>query len=311
MDTSLRKYLSFQEELLKESADWKALAHTALGGAAGGAGVGAGVGALVGAGAGGVQAYRKARQEGASVGQSLGAGAGGALGGVGKGMAVGAGVGALGGAAAPTAVQKIRDSATAGGALARFGQRQLHGVTGWRPEGGYGALGVAGRNQLRMGAYDTQQALHQAVASGKGVEEAQKAFSASAKAEGMGLTSLPGYVRSVREHGLGASTKALGADLWHGNPGVMGKAMAFGIPAAALLHGGGQEAELAQRGAGRGERIGHRIGDTLGGVVGAPLPFVGQEVLQRGARTAGRLVGKGVDGVAGAVRRVRAGQGDQ
>lgn len=310
MDTNLRKYLSFQEELLKEGTDWKALTHTALGGAAGGAGVGAGIGALVGAGAGGVQAYRKARQEGGTIGQSLGAGAGGAAGGIGKGLAIGAGVGALGGAATPGTVQRIRDSATAGGALARFGQRQLHGVTGWRPQGGYGALGEAGRNQLRMGAYDAQQALHQAVASGKGVENARKAFDASAKAEGMGLTSLPGYVRAIKEHGLGASTKALGADMWHGNPGVMGKAMAFGLPAAALLNGGGQEAELAQRGAGRGERIGHRIGDTLGGVVGAPLPFVGQEILQRGARTVGRLAGKGVDGVVGAVRRVRA-AGDQ
>ena len=118
---------AFRDELRKLSA-----VHPALG-------AGLTMGALGGLGAGGY-GYMKARSEGKSVSDSLGQAAKRGLQGAAIGGAAGAGLGAL----TPGSV---------GGAVSRFGQRQLHSVTGWTPSG---MSREEGLQSMRAGAYDAR-----------------------------------------------------------------------------------------------------------------------------------------------------------
>ena len=98
-----------------------------------GLGSGAGMGSLVGAGAGGliggVHRYSQNRREGAGVGEA----ALGSLGGAARGALRGAAVGAVGGgalgAARPGALKPFEEMKRLG-TMSRFGQRQVHSLTG-------------------------------------------------------------------------------------------------------------------------------------------------------------------------------------
>lgn len=249
----------------------------------------------IGAIGGGAKKYLEARDRGEGVGGALAEGAGGAALGGALGGAAGAGLGVFHPGAA--------------GAVSRFGQRQFHGLTGWKPEGGLATI--------RGGAFDAKQrldtahAMHQtataahaagptaetATALGKAEKELRNAtagHAAAEKAETMGLTSLPGYVQSVKKHGLFPSMKASADEQLHGT--TLGqKALVLGLPAAGLAHAAMSQPGVDDEGLSKGERVGKQVGELVGGVAGGAIPVVGQTIFQEGAGRIGKLIGGGVD----------------
>jgi len=276
--------LAFRDELKKESAP---NLHGLLGGAGAGAGLGALVGGLGGAAVGAVRGAKKGREEGSG---ALG-GLSGALSGAARGVGLGAGVGALGGGAAaalrPGAISKLVDAGGLGGASARFGQRQLHALTGWTPKGGI--------ESIRGGAYDARQALH-AAKSSKEVAQAGKALESAEAAQNMGLTNLPGYVKAVKREGLKNVAKTDAAAQWHSG-GLAAKALGIGVPALALSSEVGKKE--SPEGPGKGELLGRTIAGTAGGVLGSAMPIAGQIAMGGALGAAGGFVGRGIDRLRG------------
>jgi len=143
-----RALLSFHDELLKTSAvPWQQIGRAVgtFGGA--GAALGAGVNGL----REGYNAYQEAKDQGSGgvmagihglFGGAAGAYKGGLLGGL-----AGSAAGAAGAHFAGGTTKSIADKLLAnrvGGAVGRFGQRQVHGLTGWTPAGGAASIGVSG-----------------------------------------------------------------------------------------------------------------------------------------------------------------------
>lgn len=276
----------------------------AVGRTLGGIGSGLGAGAVIGAGAGGlvggVKSYRRARQEGASVGSAASSGLGGALSGATGGAAKGALIGAagLGTAAAlgkaPAMAGKLTQMNGPLGAGARFGQRQVHAVSGWTPEGGI--------RSIRGGAYSAAERLGKAQkATGpeaaKELAAATKSHGAAEKAEQMGLTSLPGYAKALVNKDTGGLVNNVGkvfragaAEQWHAG-GAVNKAMMVGVPAAALA------GELGQKdvkgGPGKLERAGRHLGEL--GMMMGPIPLAGQMVAGAALSGAGGRIGRALD----------------
>lgn len=202
-----------------------------------------------------------------------------------------------------------------GGVAKRFGQRQVHGLTGWTPQG---FMNPAGIREMRAGATEAAERLtaaERSVAPGPGkyrpglvdrvlgrgpeqvqrnaveakhneLSQARKAYQSAQKAEDMGLTSLPGYARALAQH-PGEALRTGFAEQWHGmGPG--GKALMVGLP------GLGVASELSKPGEpggpGRFERAGTRLGElayTMG-----PLPLSGQVALGVGAGSIAKRMGK-------------------
>lgn len=280
--------LAFHDELKKSAA---LNARTLLGGAGAGAGVGALVGSVGGAVHGAIQGARKGREEGGMGG--LAGGFTGAAGGAVRGAGYGAAAGALGGAGVaavrPNAIGSLvaRDGAL--GAGARFGQRQVHALTGWTPKGGI--------ESIRGGAYDARQALQSA--KPKDLPQASKALQSAEAAQSMGLTSLPGYAKALQQHGAKKVLQTDASAVWHSG-GLTGKALTIGLPAATLASDI-RRPESAE-GPGKGELIGRSIAGTAGGVLGTAMPIGGQIALGAGMGAVGGLVGRGVDRLRGRKR---------
>jgi hypothetical protein len=178
------------------------------------------------------------------------------------------------------------------GATARFGQRQIHGLTGWKPKGGLESIrGGTWAAQRRV--EDAEKAL-EAARAGKApvglmarlrggtpeqirqryvrgaAEEGRKAragLTVAREAEEMGLTSLPGYARSMARDPL----KTIGTGFrqqWH-EMGPVGRSLIYGFPAATAT-----EAYLTPTqpgGPGKPERIGRSLGELVYGM--GPLPI--------------------------------------
>ena len=188
-------------------------------------GAGALGGAALGAGIGAVKNYRQAKQQGATTGQAAAAGLMGAGGGALRGGALGGLAGAAGGATlgafSPQTAQAVRSRLTnaAGpvGAFSRYGQRQVHSLTGWTPEGKSLREGM---NEIRHGAYGAEKALNAArgelanprrsfmdVLRGRTAQQgaqlrldnATKGYEAAVRAENRGLTSIPGYAKALKQ----------------------------------------------------------------------------------------------------------------
>lgn len=261
-----------------------------LGGFGSGAGIGAGVGAGVGAAGGAVGSYREAKREGLTPGQAAVSALGGAASGAAKGTLLGAGVGGLGSGVAGA----LRSSGGPSGAftgdtgvlgsLSRFGQRQVHALTGWTPQG---YLNPEGARQLRAGAYGAKKTLDKATkATGpkaaKELQQAKEHFQAAERAERMGLTSIPGYLRSMKTHGIGETVGAGIREQWKSGP--LGKAFV-----AAPVIGAGYE--LAR---GDPENAGKSLASM--GYAMAPMPTAGSlmlaPVMSKGFGMIGRGVGK-------------------
>lgn len=258
-----------------------------------GAGVGSLVGAAGGAGVSGYQGYRDARHSGASRGQAamsaLGRGAKGAL----RGAAVGGALGAAGGAGATALGKGDAVQALAGrekgqvGSFARFGQRQVHSLTGATPEG---FLNQEGVKKMRAGAWGSKKAVTSAEeALGKAkdpagrlkaqgnLDMANKANTHAQAAEDMGLTSLPGYAKAMYTHSVGNALSTGVKEQWHSG-GVGTKALIFGLPAAAAA----KEAVTPTEPGGRG-RLGRAAGHIPELAFSAgPLPMTGAMALSGG-----------------------------
>jgi hypothetical protein len=239
----------------------------------------------------------------------------GALGGALKGGLIGAGVGAAGLGAAgalgrrPGFAAGLTQRAGATGAAARFGQRQLHGFTGWEPVGGIRAI--------RGGAYPAEQQLAKLTAPGakpvqpgwlqrlrgvtpeeatrKAKDVAGRRAAAARAAEEAKLTSLPGYAKGLATKPI--ETLRTGTrEAWH-SMGPFGRGLIYGVPAAGIAKEMATPSEPG--GPGRLERTGKHLEWAAYGL--GPLPITAQFALApaigalatRGGRAAGRLRKKG------------------
>lgn len=298
---------AFYDELQKEAASPAAAilghlkrpgtVHAIGAGVGSGFGVGLGAGALVGSVSGGTEAYRDARAAGEGRARSVGRAVSGGLAGAVRGAAKGAVVGAAGGAALGAVAPRAAISATRGltrrsgsvpKAMSDFGQRQVHSLTGWRPGGAPSSI-----ERIGAGAAGARQGLEKAVKGGNptDISRARGALADSEKAQQMGLTSLPGIARSIREHGVAPTVRAGVREQWSSSP-AWGKALMVGLPAASVI--GSARAPEQEGGPGRGERIGRTLGGALGYSM-APLSLAGSTALGMGLERAGGAGGRVVD----------------
>lgn len=314
---SIHAATAFEEELFKGALAVDVLRRTAgfLGRQAGAAGAGLGAGGLVGAASGGglgaLRSYRDAREQGATGGQAVGealVGAGrGALRGGLAGAATGGALGLAGGQQATNIAKRLAAGSNPLASAARFGQRQVHSVTGAVPQG-FGSRTEAIR-AMRAGAAPAveraaaaEKALGSAWSGGdsgalrKAVGEklqAGKGLRAAEEAERLGMTSVPGFLKAVsgagettlkgRAQASGRALKAGFGQQWH-QSGTAGKALTVGLPAAAVV------GEAAKPSEDRGARIGQVLGGQLA-YMAAPIPLVGAGLLAAGAGKAGKLLG--------------------
>lgn len=276
--------------------------HAVGAGVGSGLGLGLGAGALAGGVRGGKDAYDAARSSGQGAGgaalSALGGGLGGAVRGAGKGAVIGAGSGAALGVLVPTTTLSVTKALAKGpnflGSLNNFGQRQVHSVSGWKPGG-------AARSVERVGAgaaparAELARELKKGVGAPATVERASKALSAAERAQSMGLTSLPGYAKSLKNNGVLPTVGAGLRSQWDAS-GSKGKALMVGLPAMSLVSAA--RAPEGGEGPGRAERIGKIVGGTLGGVA-APLSLAGSLAMSAGLERAGGAAGKHVDRVRG------------
>jgi hypothetical protein len=262
-----------------------------------GFGLGLGAGALVGGAAGGHDAYTAAKERGAGgAGAALsavGGGLGGAIRGAGKGALLGAAAGGAAGAALPartfSATRGLQKVDNVAGTLSNFGQRQVHSLTGWKPGGGKRSIERIGAGAAPIRA-ELRKELGKATRDPSKLQQGMKALSATEGAQRMGLTSIPGYARSVRDNGLLPTAKAGLQSQWAGS-GARGKALMVGLPALSLA----QAAQAPEgEGSGHGERAGRIIGGAVGGLA-APLSLAGSLAMSAGLERAGGAVGKTVD----------------
>lgn len=287
----------FHAEIVKEAFPMAGLGRRILqSGRLGGGAAGAGAGAVVGAGAGGAiegtRAYREARNAGAGGGQSAMHALGRGIGGAAKGALLGAGVGAGAGVLKPSAASGLAARQTGSlGAGARFGQRQLHGLTGWTPKGGIESIrggaweakkrteGI--RSSLQKAAPDARGKLN------KSLVKAERGQQWAQKAQDMGLTNIPGYAKSLVKNGPGKTISTGVKEQWHGS-GPAGKALIFGFPAVTI---GGELARPSKPGeAGRLERAGRNVGDLAYSM--GPMPIASQMAAATALSAAGGQTGK-------------------
>lgn len=285
---------AFKRELEKNAAPWRSL----LGGLGSGAALGATLGGGLTAAHGAVKGYREAREAG---GSGLGGAALGAIGGAGKGALIGAGLGAAGGAGLgalrPGLIQAASKAKGPVGSISRFGQRQLHGFTGWTPTKDPKSI-----RDIGGGAAPALKRFEQASAAtgpkaAKELARAKKGLQAAEEAEAMGLTSLPGYAKSFVKNPGKTVTTGL-KEQWAGQ-GPVGKAMMVGFPAMSV--GGALVGPETPETGGKGERLLANLG-TLPFYMG-PVPLGAQMALGTGMESAGRLLGKGVDKLRGKPKR--------
>jgi len=287
---------SFAQELEKLSAGGflPSLARRALSAGSTAALGGAGGGALGGA----VGAYRGARQAQEDGGSALRGGLGGAMQGAAFGATAGAALGGAGGALAGQAGANLAKSYAARkgtvGALSRFGQRQVHSLTGALPEGfanrsgairsiGAGGADVAERlkdvGEKLVGAAGKKRSSLLKKQQGLG-----RALQGATAAEEAGMTSIPGlFGAMMKPKQLASGVTGAAKQQWHGAGGVSGKATAAGVPLALV---GGEAARGGEPGEGsRAERSLGMLGDSL--------PYAMLPMATGGAMALGALAGKG------------------
>lgn len=272
----------------------------------------AGIGGLVQ----GYRGYSQAKDQGMGTGDALRAAGKGALQGAAIGGVAGAGLHAV--------------SPTAGTWVSNLGKRQVHGLTGWTPAGGIRSIG-GGAHDAAEGLHAANQAMHemthfdnalkgqahnldpsrlQELRSmapeelakhranvGDRLTNASKAYTAAERSERMGLTSLPGVFRSVKDNGLFPTMAAGAAEQWHSGSNV-DRALSFGLPAVGLVSAI-RGVNPPEAGVGKGEAVGDQVGQLAGGIIGTPLPFTAQMLLQEGAGRVGKGVGRMVDRIRG------------
>lgn len=247
-----------------------------LGGAAGAAG------GIIGAGVGGVRGYQNAQEQGES---GVLGGLKGALGGGVMGAGVGGALGMAGGALSKRDLTGLTKAPIVGSG-ARFGQRNMHGIVGHLTTDELKAVGG--------GSHAAEAALARAKAqvqgAVEGVDAADATLGHARAAEAMGLHSIPGIAKAVRERGPVEVARTGLRESWHSG-GLPTKALIAGVPAVTLgatLAGGDDDGH-------KGQRIGRELGGTAGALLGSPLPIAGQAVLGGAFSAAGGAVGSLAD----------------
>jgi len=290
-------FYSFKDEL--EKLGFSPRASSILSGLGTGGGLGALAGATAGAAYGAKGGYDEARAQGAGVGRSaLMGGLQGAGTGL-TGMGIGASMGALGGAAAgglrPDQMESLRKGVTSMdgpvGAFARFGQRQVHGITGLHP----GKNIREGMEELRHGAHDPLKNLRDLKASGKAkpeeLIEAKKRVKASLEAERMGLTNIPGYAKSLLKDPKATIRAALN-EQWHGTDKAT-KAMMMGLPGVGIgqvaISKGDPNDEHPNRT--RAKNVAKATANLGAGVLMGPMPQGTQMAIQMAGHHIGAPLG--------------------
>jgi hypothetical protein len=295
--------LSFDDELEKVGAPiggvLQRLGQRALSGgsAAALAGTaGAGLGGL----AGGVRGYQQAKEQG-------GSGLAGALTGGVRGMALGGGLGAVGGGvggmlAGKHGIQAASQMAKRTGplgAISRFGQRQVHSLTGALP-GGFKSRSAAIRS-IGAGGADIQKQLGEtgkSLRTAKGPdrkkltaqrESLRKAEQHARTSEELGMTTIPGFFRTMASRDAGKGLKASLGQQWHGSPSVGGKFVTVGLPAGFVA------AEAArpstEGGPGRVSRTAKSFADIAPHTLTA-MPMAGATALGIGLSAGGKAIGR-------------------
>lgn len=304
-----RVLLSFHDELKKLAGPvpWQALGGNVGALMGTGAAVGAGIGAL----RKGVSSYREARDYGVDRGRSLLSGLLGGAGGALKGGAIGAGAGALAGGVgsflAPKATGELASKLTEN-ALGRFGQRQVHGLTGWTPEKGIESIrgGSWAAKQradgaekalgglIDRGGESSKDRLKEIAGASKDLHKANVTKELAQQMQNRGMTSLPGVAKSLFHHPL--ETLALGAkNQWH-NSNPIEKALFFGAPiaSAAKTLSGPEDREH-----GKGEMIGRQAAQVGGMMALGGMPILGSLAGGMALSPIGGAIGKGVDRLRG------------
>ena len=296
-------FAAFRDELQKTASFWRAArraGHRALGGIGSGAAFGAAAGGAIGSGVGGVREYRRAKRDGAEPDGAALRGLTGALRGATRGALIGgavggAGLGALNAAKLGPSASAIASRKGPLGSVGRFGQRQVHALTGWTPAAGNAA---EGRRVLKLRAAETgaaRAAAKKALGNAEHPERAARQYARSIKAdhaarraEAHGLSNLPGVAKNLLMRPK-KTLKAAVRDQWHGN-GAIGKTLLVGLPAAEVASAfSGPKKD--REGRGRFARAGSALG-SLGMGLG-PLPLAGSiaatGALSRGGAALGRL----------------------
>jgi hypothetical protein len=281
---------AFRDELGKEAgfADVVAKAAPRLKSMGAAGGIGALGGGVVGGGAGALRGYNEARDRGEGVGHAALGGLMGGLGGAARGAGIGAAAGAAAGGLAKLDPSRLSALPGALGSAARSGQRQMHAMTGM--------LSPAELEGVRGGAFDARQRVEGLKNLGAPLGRAGKALEASERAQEMGLTSVPGYLKALKDRPVGEVLGASAKEQYYGMHPAMGAAL-VGVPAV------GAAGTLARperpTGPGKGEELGHNLGAAAGGVMGGMMPVAGAEAMSRLGGGAGAGVGRVIDRIRG------------
>lgn len=283
-------FLGFQDEL-KKVAFSPAVANR-LDGAGSIAGIGAGIGGLIGGARGAYKAYQASKDEHGK--GSILQGALGGLGGAFSGVATGAVAGGALGALAPGVGKALGDVGRLK-SFTDFGKRQVHGLTGWVPEDGLHSIGGGAFDAKRRHAAAVANIGTTALKNPEKLEAARTAANkalavseSAQKAEQMGLTNIPGYLKSMTGNGV-VQTLAAGARPSWRAMNLPSKALMVGAPVAGLAINA-----LKEDDGHKGEAVGTSAGQVAAlGLAGLPaLPLS----LAAGASVGGaRLMGKTID----------------
>lgn len=250
---------------------------------------GAGIGGL----AGGIQGYRKARQEGGSglAGALKGTVRGAAIGG-GAGLAAGGLAGAAGGARAQKLVRELGAGEGRLGSISRFGERQIHSVTGATPAGmakgeGLRAMGASPVAKIEERIGKLQKKPMDAKAA-KEMASLEKAKGHAQKLEELGMTNVPGVFKSMATKPGQALKAGLGHE-WHSSTGLGGKALAFGVP---LAYVGSEVARGSKPGEDSRTTRGLRAAGESAAYMMGPIGLLGATGLSRVGAAAGQGAGR-------------------
>lgn len=279
---------AFADELAKLAFNLPT--HVGFGSAGALGGIGALGGAAVGGVARGVQGYRRAREEGQGVGASLGQGALDAAGGAARGAAVGGAAGLVAGGglglARPDVAEKVRARLTQAsgptGSAARFGQRQVHAVTGYKPQGGLDEL----RGEAWTRAQSVDKARKNGV-TGDSLQRLQAQADSSKTLQDAGLTSLPGMAKAFKESpNRGELAKALLKHQVQGQDALSLSMLALGPGMDAV--GAATTTDPEERAA----RIGSGIANVAGNIALGPITPFAQMVTGAPLGHAGAAAGR-------------------
>lgn len=247
-----------------------------------GFGSGAGMGGLVGAGAGALygagKGYSKARGEGASVGQAIGGGLSGLGSGALKGALIGAGAGGVVGAVRPGMAAALAERGGLRGA-SNFGQRQVHSLTGVGDAPYARSIG-AGAADAEHRLNEAREAWHGSIGTPaqRGTRDelaaAKKHFGTAAANEARGMSSIPGYLKSMAKDPMGTLREGA-REQWQSGGGKI-RALMYGTAAATTANELRQKGDI--EGEGRFERTGKALGMVAPSLV-APLPIIGDAAL--------------------------------